>query len=343
MKSNSTNKFHDSEELSQILKLTMKLSGYGEISCRRSKSAVAYWDRVIKMLKMNQSSIGYNAVYAALYCTHWGTYPTDLPNNRDLRLLVDLLRSKFETTSSDMKWAKEKQLFSSSLTAVLKSNSPYQAKSKKWHSKYYARFLELKTRVKLYGGEYTVEHINLLETSLQDFADMQERARARAEYETVKGTLIKLIPVATGWSDDAFSNDHAILTYMRQAYGVDYAKEWKDFDALLYALEAMRNGQNEHYLLAVDNMPLSVARVIWPVDTEKNIERIFCEFCTLFKNYVDFFEAHGDEPEDLHKGRDEFMASWLYRQIMTWYKDKTYQLSGETRSWLLSVSMGDFK
>ena len=273
MRTRSNNNFYDSDDLSTILRLSMKLCGKETTSVRRSRTPVQYWNRMFRLWRTKTSVIGYNVVYAALYCTHWGTYPVDMPSKPELRMLVDLVRRQFERVNADMKCAKEHFFFSTSLNDVLNSDSPHLRSSIRWTSACYRAFLMAKTQYKLYGAFYEIDNLNLLTTSVEEFVDMKSAAETRQLYETVKGYIVKLIPCASTWSDDQFSNDAAIIMHLKNLYKIDYIECPDSFDSLIKAFDAIDADEDvEHRLLVVGDMTLALAKVIWPYETEKQIE-----------------------------------------------------------------------
>lgn len=331
---------YSSPELHDIIELTKKLCNLPDSAISRSKSAEAYWSKMMRILKSNMDTLGYNVVYAALFCIHWGTYPKDMPNNPDLLRLADLLKAEFLIVNTETNCAKARQLFGSSLTKVLKSESPYSG-SRMLNSKMYRYFLESKTLYKLYGGELEAERINLLTTSVEEFADMQDKAWRLFRYEKMKKYIKRLIPAASEWSDDEFSNDSAIVAQLQNEYGVNLAWCNKNFDQLVKWLENPK--ENWYMLVGLTSVPLPLAEMIWPNNTDACIDKFFCDVYYHVCEYIKYTKAHGGDYSDREASmQSELQNSWLYHQIATWYDTKSHNLSDKARTCYLNISLGIF-
>lgn len=334
--------YDDTPELREIVELTRTLCHLPEKAYSRSRGAEGYWSKVMKLWKTNLNVMGYNVVYAALHCIHWGVYPKDFPDDQDLLRLVELIKLEFLKVNADLECAKTKQFFNSALTRVRKSNSPHCG-VKKLKSKTFDEFLESKTMYKLFGGEIKVRNLNLLTTTVHDFEDIREKAKRRFFYENIKAHIVKLIPEASTWTDDDFSNDANIVAQLHKYYGVDLRWCNQNFDQLIEVIELMDN--DDFYgeaLLGMTNIPMPLAKVLWSEKTEECIELAFCDTYEYIGKYVRFARAYGYHSGQLDPAHEKLQNSWLYCQIAEWYDNRSHKLSNKTRSCFLNASLGIF-
>ena len=335
--------YSNAAELQEITELTRTISNVPGKTFHKSWTAETYWRQMMTFWKANIGYLGCNVVYAALHVIHWGTYPNNMPQDADLEKLVTLLSNEFLKVTPDLEQAKQRQFFNSSLTQVLKSHSPYLVK-KQWKSEVLASFREAKTSYRLYGGEIVVKDLNLLNTSMDEFRDMKARARVFAHYSNIKNFLIKFIPAAKSWSDDEFSDDSKILNGLNQAYGVDLAWCRQNFDQLYEAYTQSKNDRNELQLyLNIKTLPNGLRNVIWPQNTNAEIEQLFVDIYNQYKKYSAFASKYlCGYSNGTSTAQEKFHGSWLYNQIREWHDTGSYALTPETKICYFNLDLGIF-
>ena len=338
---NKLSAVYDSVELAEIFNLTLCLCKIDAKGKRRSKTACRYWERVVQLWKNNVDTIGYNVIYAALYSIYWGIYPLDMPKGADLLRLIELVKLEILKVNEDTRMLKERQFFGSTLTAVMKSGSPHAKSGKGWKAKSYRKFLNDHIKYRLYGGEYVIEHLNLLSTPHSEFEELKRNAHTRKRYEDIKGNIIRVLPEAKAWSDEMFLNEAYLLDRLKAAHGIDYSRKWYDFDCLIEAIEYVdRRAFGQYMILNMEKVPMDLARIIWPNETEACIERLFND---VFTSQIDCMYMLGaDRPYG--RGYEDNVTllkqSWLYCQIEQWRENKTYAISDETRRLLFNFALG---
>lgn len=332
---------YDSPELEAIFDLTIKLSGINPATVKCSKSANRYWSFIEKTWKNSSNTIGGNVMDIVLFHIHWGNYPTTMPQNSDFLKLIELVENEFLKHTREMEIAKSKQVFRSAYTSAIKSKSPYVKKKHCWSSQMYKEFLQNKTLCKLYGGQTIVEKLNLVTTPSHVLADMKSRAMTCYRCEQFKTRIKQLIPAANLWLDEEWANEQNILTNLQNIYGVNYAIEWQDFDGLINMLDALSTAEpSMYYVLTVKNFPYEMARAIWPTKTEENLEKLFIHFYKKYKKYMSHAKGYSAcSYADVLSMRDMIINSWLYRELYSWYENKTHSLSNETKKTLLDISL----
>ena len=337
---NKLSAVYDSVELAEIFNLTLRLCKIDAKGKRRSKTAYRYWERVVQLWKNNVDIIGYNVLYAALYGIYWGIYPLDMPNDTDFLRLVELVKFEILKVNEDTRMLKERQFFGSTLTAVMKSGSPHAKSRKNWKSKVYRQFLDDHIRYRLNGGEYVVEHLDLLSTPHSEFEELKRNANTRRRYEKIKENIARVLPEAESWSDEMFLNDTYLLERLKASHGTDYSRKWYDFDCLIASIKHIdRRDFDQYMILNMEKVPMELARIIWPNETEACIERLFND---VFSSQIDCMYMLGvDRPYGRYEDNVTLLKqSWLYCQIEQWRENKAYAISEETRRLLFKFALG---
>ena len=332
---------YDSPELETIFDLTVKLSSINPATVKRSKSAEQYWSFIEKTWKTSADVIGGNVMDIVLFHIHWGCYPAKMSQSTDFLKLVELAECEFLKHTSEMEIAKSKQIFRSAYTAAIKSKSPYVMQKHCWKSSTYKEFLQNKTLYKLYGGQVIVEKLNFAVTPNHILEDMKDKAMTCYKYEQFKKRINKLLPAARAWSDEEWVNQQNILTNLQNAYGINYAVEWQDFDNLMYVLgELTKDEPSMYYVLTLKSFPYQMAQAIWPTDTNGKLEKLFIHFCKKYKKYMSRAKSYSAcSYKDALSMRDMILNSWLYKELYSWYANKTYELSKEARKMLFDISL----
>jgi len=332
---------YDSHELEAIYDLTIKLSGINPMTVKRSKSAERYWSFIEKTWKNSADIIGGNVMDIVLFHIHWGSYPTTMPQNSDFLKLIELVENEFLKHTREIEIAKSKQVFRSAYTAVIKSKSPYVSQKHSWASEEYKEFLQNRTLCKLYGGQIIVEKLNLASTPIHILADMKNKAMTCYRCEHFKERIKQLIPTASLWSDKDWANEQNILFNLQNVYGINYAIEWKDFDNLINMLDELpKDEPSMYYVLTVKNFTYQMAQALWPTSAEENLEKLFIHFCKKYKKYMSYAKSYSAcSYADALSMRDMILNSWLYRELYSWYENKTHNLSNEAKKMLFGISL----
>lgn len=334
-------KKYESTELEAIFDLTVKLSGINPSTVKRSKSADQYWSFVLRTWKNSADVIGGNVMYIVLFHIHWGCYPPHIPQSADFLKLITLAEFEFLKHTREMEIAKSKQVFRSAYTAVLKSKSPYAPQKKCWVSVKYKEFLQNRTFRALYGGQVVVENLNLAVTPTHILTDMKNRAITCYKYELFKKRITQLLPWAGTWSDEEWLNEQNILVNLQNVYGINYAIEWEDFDMLMDMIGEMSKDEPSMYsVLSVKNFPYQMAQAIWKTNANQKLEELFSHFYKKYKVYMSRAKSYSAcSYEDALSMRDMILNSWLYKEMYSWYENKTHALSPKVSKMVFNLAL----
>lgn len=336
-------KNYDSERIREIFDLTLELADITSATAKCSKSEGVFWDTILKLWKEKEKSIGCNIMYATLYRLYWGCWLKNIESNMKVRRLCELVAEELQERKDILKLIEHKRGFMTPYNAVMKSKSPYSARGKQWKSEFYAAFLKNRTNYHLYGGERVVERLDLWQISMTELEEMKANAAARYRYERFMRLISKLIPESANWDFDAWANENNILAALQLRFGIDFHKKWELFDDMLHLM--IWTGEEASYdnrFLNVKELPIIVAKVIWPERTEETIEAMFRTACSGMKRFFqsDFSHAACDGPQ-AHYLQRQFIDSWLYKQIKAWNNSDDYSLCHETRKYLFDFEMGN--
>lgn len=180
----------------------------------------------------------------------------------------------------------------------------------------------------------------------EDSADYQD---AYLAYETA---IRKIIPNAASWPEEHWFKEDHLHSELINLYGVDYRDDFIEYGRLLQLL--MNNEASpEMYALkeawfasTIKRMPMALAEVIWPEDTETKIMRIFllASECAdeQLKSGIDFAAKKDDVFHPV--GVFEYSAlreSWIYQLMAEWFQDEdsTNELVHDVKKRLFTIGL----
>ena len=158
---------------------------------------------------------------------------------------------------------------------------------------------------------------------------IEDEPEYRESYLAYEAAIKKIVPAAETWSEDFWFNENHILDEIVKIYGVDY----RYYDDLEYGrILQLLMGFKEDSMYAIKEtwfatnivkMPMSLAKVIWPVNTEEKLMQIFflaAEAAEALVGHENLLELQ--KKRELHPvGVFEFSTlhkSWLYPLISGW-------------------------
>ena len=185
---------------------------------------------------------------------------------------------------------------------------------------------------------YSIEHYQYLSNKMMQKVRYSKRSYAgmertcEQECKQYEEAIKKLVPAAASWTEADWCKEKNIHDEITMLYGVDYRDEYVDYGRILLLLMNDKADEtayifDEAWLAAnIEKMPLSLAQVIWPKDTETEIMRVFLAATQLTEAYV-AMGSPGAYRKDkvIHPiGVFDYASlrkSWLYAQMYTWFAD----------------------
>ena len=125
-----------------------------------------------------------------------------------------------------------------------------------------------------------------IQYSKPKYASESENCKhAILKYESA---IKKVIPDASMWNEAYWYNERHIHDALTELYGVDYSDDFVEYGRILLLL--MKHDANEliyaraevWFASNIKRMPMSLAEVIWPEDTEGKIEEMFLLYSSFF-------------------------------------------------------------
>lgn len=134
---------------------------------------------------------------------------------------------------------------------------------------------------------------------------------------------------------------YIIIGEMQKAFGINYADQWQDFDALMDMLGEVEKMEPSMYrMLGVSSFTYEMAKRVWPTNTDAMLEEMFLYFGTKYKKYASRAKGYSAcSYADSQDMRKYILDSWLYQEIYEWYENKTHMLSDKTRKMLFDISL----
>lgn len=147
-----------------------------------------------------------------------------------------------------------------------------------------------------------------------------------------------LVPNCHKWSRSQWRNEKFIFTQIKRIHGIDFSTHLRDFDRLV----SMFKHRAEHLpyymdLFSIKMLPASIVDAIWPNGMEKEICKQFNFAC----NAKPYLLKDGNISTYSPTNPFNLQSSWAFKQITSWYQNKTFRISDATRSNLLLIHLGD--
>lgn len=160
-----------------------------------------------------------------------------------------------------------------------------------------------------------------------------DHAGRQNDYLAYESAIKKIVPNTASWPEEYWLKEDHIHNELISLYGVDYRDDFVEYGRLLQLLtndEASpeKYAINEAWFAStIKRMPMALAEVIWPEDTEQKIMEIFLlasEWTeALFKSGIDYTARKEREihPVGIFEYSD-LRESWLYQLMTEWFQDE---------------------
>ena len=182
---------------------------------------------------------------------------------------------------------------------------------------------------------YSIEHYNYLCDKMlwkiryskpKYIAEYAHYGEAILDYEEA---IKKIVPAATSWNADYWYNENHIYDELVRLYGVDYRDDFVEYGRILLMLmntemdEFIHDIKEVWYASNIKRLPMSLARTIWPENTEDKILQMFALAVQATRTMPDDKKtlARRKDQEFHPVGVFEYNAlheSWLYDLVNEW-------------------------
>lgn len=175
----------------------------------------------------------------------------------------------------------------------------------------------------------------------------------QSAYLMYERAIKKIVPAAASWSDDYWLKEAHIHKELINLYGIDYRVDYVEYGRVLLLLmndeaDAEKYAFNEAWFASnIRRMPMALASVIWPKNTEEKIMQIFLlasELTIVSENSG--LNFHKRKQQEIHPvGVFEYCAlreSWIYRLMTEWFLDgdSTNELVRDMKERLFTIGLG---
>ena len=188
--------------------------------------------------------------------------------------------------------------------------------------------------------EFDIFYRKALETwDLSDASKNEKERVRRLKWTNVycddfKKVIRFFISNADTWTYDEWTNQTHIFDAFKNTYGMDYSKNTKSFDKLIEAVGSKICPRSFlanylHKLFYIEEMNDSIAKLLWPIDTEKELvkcfERILKEKTYGIEYYIDNVAV---------------MNSWIYKKLFQLKLEKNPVITDEVSKKIFEVGIG---
>lgn len=322
----------------EIYKLTLQLCSLTAATAPCSRGHKKCWVDIVPIWKNHASALGCsNVFYAALYHIHWREFPPEITNPvlKHLLLLVEseLLNDGYSFDAWRL-CPEFREAFDLILDTVRLANHRFN--TCKWHSDTFRRYLYSYTYSKvIYKNSVPREMWTYM--TPQEIRSFTTAAELYEYHHIFEQTIGCLLPESVSWSTE-WANENFIMQRLLALYGVDFTKDYADFDRLINAVGLILNNQNYlSSLLCVNNFTFPMAQAIWGTDALKQVEQIFSKVCSQHSAWAKRPRVRAGHSVYSHTN---VINSWLYALIDGWRISKDTRLTPKMRAKLMKISMG---
>ena len=155
-----------------------------------------------------------------------------------------------------------------------------------------------------------------------------ERKSCEEAWGEYSRTIGKIIPASKNWDEAQWANENNVHNEILRLYGVDYRNDLESYHKL-YSMLTLNGGNHLQRLLwdswyasHVEELTLSLAKVIWPQNTEQAIVQMFLLAATGAEHTLKTSGITCDDGNS--RGVFTYQSlrdSWLYRWVSQKYSD----------------------
>lgn len=156
------------------------------------------------------------------------------------------------------------------------------------------------------------------------------------EYESYEKIVTRFIPEVTNWTRKQWGDDLNVAAALKARYGVDYVASGEcedDYDRIILLCRELEywgdTADVVWYAGNIEQFPLDMAKVLWPVDLEGNVTKLFLAAYKATTRYEESGQLCLDKKNKYyhpvgHFEREALKASWLYQNVSKWYMAGKY-------------------
>lgn len=238
----------------------------------------------------------------------WGVYP-DIPFENNFKYLLTLVENEIMAGAEAFEAWRRWPIYRKCLVEVLDAMESYGTEEIGIHFMEHYRYLSCRTRCivlgrKQQGIKYQVDSIT---------------------YQCYEDNVSRLIPDAAHWEDEKWGDDMNISDAIENLYGIDYSASdarQRDFDRIIQ-LVSNRSSDCLWYAANISELPVKMAKVIWPRDYEDIVVMAFLEAYKRTKAYIEAGSPYAWKKTRYmnpvgHYEMSTLKDSWLTKLILEW-------------------------
>lgn len=291
------------------------------------------WSALYRLWATYERELGLDKLFPLIiHRLHWGVYPhrnyTALQKE-----LLDIVYSEFTERGLGFYVWLERHDARSCFTATTESKTSKASADLCCRSEAHQQFLQARTFHLLFSRNPFQSSFSL--NVIRDY----------------KRAISVLLPASVLWSSEQWIDEMSIFASIKEAYGVDYTMHPSDYDRLITMtgiIEEQRKSKKTNvfywYLMRIENLPFSLAKVFWPKQTITTLTALFLKLCDRVEAYekqgrpYDYTLGLLADPVDVF-GKEFLMNSWLFKLIESWIADGTIHNGRAVKKRIFDISI----
>lgn len=308
---NNTNS--DDQRYAEIYRVTISAMG-AENYKKYYKDTGNRWLDIAKVWNRCYRKPLHAVFFYVFHKIFWGVYPDILLEN-NFRYLLTLVENEIMAGADAVEAWRRWPIYGKCLVEVLDAMESYGTEEIGIHFMEHYHYLSCRTRCIVLGSKQQGIKYG------KDLIDCQ----------MYKETISRLIPASTDWNSEKWGNDMNISSAIEDLYGVAYATSdagQTDFDRIIRMLccDIGRDRPDSDfcwYAANISELPVKMAKVIWPLEYEDVVVAVFLEAYKRTKAYIEaglpyaWKKARYINPVG-HYEMSTLKNSWLTKCILEW-------------------------
>lgn len=314
----------DTTNFTTAYELTLKLLDLPPTINLCSHGPKRRWLDLAYLWLSKEDVLGCNILYAAIHKLYWGRYPDNV-KDEDLKKILLIVETELLSASNAFSVWKHHLNYRWAFDYIVRhSNKSDCKRGPRHHSMATARYLYCRAFNLIVYKDKKPPVLDLVTDSSARIRSVRAHAQIRAYAYGYECVIKRLLPQASNWSYEEWSDDRVLFAALKKKYGFDFSKDSDNFDALIdFLMNEWAYGVKNTLgkAIMIQELPSSLISTIWPNDT---LDHVTSMYLTAYRRTK---SVEGRMRRD-RLGRpveakptfsyDRLRGSWLHQQILLW-------------------------
>lgn len=250
----------------------------------------------------------------ALHHIYWGVYPDYTPEN--IISLLTLIENELLSDSQAYNAWKKHMDYTFGFNFITSKQS-LSSNSVTPKSKVFRKYLASRFCIKVVHKGTCPNAIRTAGGSISNAAAIKNYNKNSAVCVGYEKAIHCLIPDSKNWTENQWLDEQGLYRELQTLYGVNFQRDNEQFDHLIIALSNKLHTNAPIYLahlLKIDELPIEIAKRIWPNRTDTELKKLFMQAASRAKSSETRLR-NGTSSTPGSYAYDKLNTSWLYKYV----------------------------